>query len=281
VERLRVQWADVVAGVSACRELQVLVLPPIEVEPLFPPGTAFRRLTHLEMSDHAREHPAAAGVMGLWEVMASGGLPALAELSVRLEGRWGEVEEVMTRVVPAFEAVAGTLTHLCLEKSDIEEWLDAGVDVGYELGVAVGKLRRLKDLALDLSQDGRVYRAVAQGLATGEGGLPLPLLWRVWLPRGAIFNVDLLASRVLPSVRVFITCLQDDRAPLMVACALRQAGYRHTWEAQSPFYVWTRVLEVIASCGVVCPGGFLTACPPRWRVSLVQDFDLVALPAIE
>jgi hypothetical protein len=75
VERRRVQWTDVLAGVSACRELQVLVLPHIEVEPLFPTGTAFDRLTHLEISDHEREHPPDAGVMGLWELMASGGLP--------------------------------------------------------------------------------------------------------------------------------------------------------------------------------------------------------------
>jgi hypothetical protein len=37
LERLHVHSADVLAGVSACRELQVLVLPHIEVEPLFPP----------------------------------------------------------------------------------------------------------------------------------------------------------------------------------------------------------------------------------------------------
>jgi hypothetical protein len=77
VERLRVQWADVLAGVCACRELQVLTLPQIEVGPLFPPGTAFYRLTQLEISDHERVHPPDPGVMGLWELMASGGLPAL------------------------------------------------------------------------------------------------------------------------------------------------------------------------------------------------------------
>jgi hypothetical protein len=54
----------------------------IEVEPLFPPGTAFARLTHLEIGDYEREHPPDAGVMGLWELMASGGLPALAKLKV-------------------------------------------------------------------------------------------------------------------------------------------------------------------------------------------------------
>jgi hypothetical protein len=67
VERLRVQWADVLAGVSACRELQVLVLPDIITETLFPPGTAFGRLTHLEICDHKRELPARSrydGAMG-------------------------------------------------------------------------------------------------------------------------------------------------------------------------------------------------------------------------
>jgi hypothetical protein len=118
VERLRVQWADLLAGLSACRELEVLVLPRIETVSLFPPGTAFGRLTHLEISDQEREHPPDAGMMGLWELMASGGLPALAKLSVRLEGRWVGVEEVRSRVVPALEAAAGTLTHLHLEKGD-------------------------------------------------------------------------------------------------------------------------------------------------------------------
>jgi hypothetical protein len=56
MEYLRVQWAGVLAGVSACPELQILALPPIEIEPLFPPGTAFRRLTHLQISDRPREH---------------------------------------------------------------------------------------------------------------------------------------------------------------------------------------------------------------------------------
>jgi hypothetical protein len=84
--------------------------------------------------------------------MASGGLPALAKLSVRFRAEWGGAEEVRTRVAPAFEAVAGTLTHLHLEmhKCDTRGRSDE-VDVGYELGVAIGKLRRLKDLALDLS----------------------------------------------------------------------------------------------------------------------------------
>jgi hypothetical protein len=98
VERLRMQWAGVLTGVSACRELQVLLLPRIEVEPLFPPGTVFARLTHLEISDYERERPPDAGVMGLWEVVEPGGLTALARLSVRFEGRWGGMEEVCVLV---------------------------------------------------------------------------------------------------------------------------------------------------------------------------------------
>jgi hypothetical protein len=194
-EWLRVQWADLLAGVSSCRELHELVLSHNTVEPLFPPGTAFGRLTHLEISDREREHPPDAGVMGLWELMASGGLPALAKLRVEFEGRWGGVEEVRSRVAPALEAMAGTLIQLCLEKADFSvKWRSDEVDVGYELGVAVGKLRRLKDLQFDLFKDGRVYHAFAQGLAASGGGgalspccgglsshgrsRPMPTCWR-------------------------------------------------------------------------------------------------------
>jgi hypothetical protein len=61
------QWADFLVGVSACGELQMLVLPHTKVEPLFPPGTVFVRLVHLEISDSERERQPDAGVMGLWE----------------------------------------------------------------------------------------------------------------------------------------------------------------------------------------------------------------------
>jgi hypothetical protein len=57
------------------------------------------------------------------------------------------------------EAVAGTLTQLCFTS---EYLYGDEVSTGYELGVAMGKLRRLKDLALSLSYDGRIYPAVAQ-----------------------------------------------------------------------------------------------------------------------
>jgi hypothetical protein len=171
---MRVQWADVLAGVSACRELQVLVLPEIVLEPLFPPGTAFGRLTHLETCDDEREHPPDAGVLGLWELMASGGLPALAKLSVTQEG-W-VAPGVRTRVGPAFEAVAGTLTHLHLRMPKYCDIRFDELEVGYELGVAVGKLGRL---TLDLFWDGRAHHATARGLAASGGDRPVPLLRQV------------------------------------------------------------------------------------------------------
>jgi hypothetical protein len=220
------------AGLSACRELEVLILPfHIKVEPMIPPNTAFGRLTHLQISAHERQDPPDAGLVGLWEVMASGGLPALAKLSVRLEGRWMDVEEVKTGVAPAFEAVAGTLTHLCL----ILQEAHAVVGVGYELGVAVGKLRRLKDLALALCHtDGRAYDAFAQGLAASGGDCPLPLLWRVAVTFRVDDHANLLASLLLPSVRVFGSSHYTSHAALLTACALRQAGYQHIWAVDCP-----------------------------------------------
>jgi hypothetical protein len=263
VERLRVHWTDVLAGVSACRELQVLALLRIKVEPLFPPGTAFGRLIHLEIWNHEGRHSPNAGMMGLWELLASGGLPALAKLS--LAGDWECVEEVRTRVVPAFEAVAGTLTHLFLGKSAGQE--NDELDIGYELGLAVGKLRRLKDLALDLSDDGRAYDAVARGLAASGGDHALPLLWRVILPSRVRFNSDLLASLLLQSVRVFRSHHEDSQAALPMACALRRVGYKHTWLTRWIYADGVlvdsgrAVLLAISSCRVLCEDWFNDKVP--------------------
>jgi hypothetical protein len=79
-ERLRVQWADLLASVSSCHELQVLVLPAIMIEPLFPPGTAFVRLTHLEITDYEGELPpdGAVGADGVWGASRPGQAPLMA-----------------------------------------------------------------------------------------------------------------------------------------------------------------------------------------------------------
>jgi hypothetical protein len=253
VERLREEWAGMLACVSACRELQVLVLPEAMIEPLFPPGTAFGRLVCLEIYDELREHPPDAGVMGLWGLMASGGLPALAKLRVVLHGRWGEVKMVKTRVAPALEAVAGTLTHLHLEKSRKGvEWLGEEVDVDYELGVALGKLWRLKDLAIGLFHDGRAYHAVAQGLAVSGGDRPLPLLWRLVLVSRVETNANQVVSLLLPSVRLFhaYCCGGQERTALLIACALRQAGYEHTLLLGRDTKTLAGIFQAVAPCRI-------------------------------
>jgi hypothetical protein len=248
VERLRVQWEDVLTSVSACRELRVLVLPDIMVETLFPPGTAFPRLTHLEIWDRERARPPDAGMVGLWELMASGGLPEMSELSVRLGGRLGGAEEVRSWIAPALEAVADTLVHLHLYKDAQDEWLSDELDVGYELGVAVGKLQRLKSLCPQLSRDGRFYHAFAQGLAASGGDRPLPLLWRLGLESQVERHADLLASLLLPSVRILSSWQSTDKAAILVACALRQAGNKHSRALRSSFS--KDALRVIAQCRV-------------------------------
>jgi hypothetical protein len=209
------------------------------------PGTAFAHLTNLEVSAQGHEHP--PSLVGLWELMASGGLPALAKLKVTLfEPEEGD-EEVRSRVAPALEAVAGTLTHLCFDKSRHHEWSSNEVDVGYELGVAVGKLRRLKDLHLDLSEDGRVYQAFAQGLAASGGGHPLPLLWLVGVAE-VTDNAELVASLLLPSVQVFVSLHEEGRrSALLTACALRQTGYKHSWAVVCESELDDAV-EAIAQC---------------------------------
>jgi hypothetical protein len=263
MDRLRTQLADVLAAVSNCPALEVLVLPYTQVYPFFPRNAVFTRLAHLEIVEPKREHPPGAGTVGLWEVVTSGGLPALAKLRVTIQGDWGGVKEVKTRVAPAFKAVADTLTHLYLdtptsqlENPDYGWWLDALTDVGYELGVAMGKLRRLKDLALTISGgDGRAYDAVAQGLAATGGEDPLPLLWRVVLPRGVETNGDLVARLVLPSVRVFASQCRYDAAPAtLTACALRRIGYRHTWVLgchNTDQLQLQEAMSGVAGCGVV------------------------------
>jgi hypothetical protein len=151
-----------------------------------------------------------------------------------LEGEWGDGEgEMRTRVAPAFEAVAGTLTRLHLTETLSFDSLGDREGMAYELGVAVGKLRRLKELALGLFRHASAYHAVAQGLAASGGGRSLPLLWRLEVTRDIETNADLLASLLLPSVRVFVSSHYTNRALLLLACALRQAGYKHTWAPES------------------------------------------------
>jgi hypothetical protein len=132
-------------------------------------------------------------------------------------------------VAPALEAVAGTLTHLHLEQVvGVPLWRRGDeVEVGYELGVAVGKLRRLKDLALDLSEDGRAYHALPRAwppvggtaLSPCCGGWGAPEVTEQCRPAGEPAPPECAGLRLDRHFR--------RPSALLTACALRQAGYKH------------------------------------------------------
>jgi hypothetical protein len=150
--------------------------------------------------------------------------------------------------------VAGTLTHLNLGKLQYKKWMSDEVAVGYELGVAVGKLRRLKDLALRLSSDGRGYHALTQGLAASGGDRPLPLLWRVGVYSCVEANADLIASLLLPSVRVLVPggFQRQPALLLLTACALRDVGFKHTVvPSEDDKKLFEGMLRAIAPCCII------------------------------
>jgi hypothetical protein len=99
-----------------------------------------------------------------WDIVADGRLPALATLDIREPDKilW-EQGEAGGRWACALEAVGGTLRRLTLAAAWGGPDLPAGAR--YELGVAIGKLRRLRYLHLNIFRDGRDYMAVGRGVA--------------------------------------------------------------------------------------------------------------------
>jgi hypothetical protein len=195
------------------------------VDSAFPPGSArWPRLTRLEVVSQNPRYPSNEPPQGLWEVVALGGIPSLASLSVDFGPEW-TADEVEARWRPAFEAVAGTLAHLRLSTSHVCE-----APVLYELGVAVGKLWRLGTLDMRLRPHRVAFTSVGDGLAaSGEEGAgpPCPLLWRVTC--GGMGEWDTVEGLILPSVRVIRYVDYSWERCLDVAFDLRRMGYRHTW----------------------------------------------------
>jgi hypothetical protein len=148
--------------------------------------------------------------------------------------------------------VAGTLTHLDLEVSCADAWLTDG-GVWYEVGLAMGKLRRLRGLALDLGRDGRAYYNVGEGMAAGGGDRPLPSLWRVSVISNVKTHADLLASLLLPRVEMFKSYHLCTRAAVLIACAMRQKGYRRTWGVEGPPEVEEIARAIAPRCRLVGP----------------------------
>jgi hypothetical protein len=149
----------------------------------------------------------------VWGTMADGRLPALASPSISDSGKgWG-------RLPRALEAVAGTLMSLSITGRAPDD-LPAGA--WYELGAAIGKLRRLRYLQLHVSSDGRDYHALGRGLAASGGCPKLAGIDLVGFAR----KVDWLAyepSLILPSVRnLSVSGGSTEEEALLFACCLVQ-----------------------------------------------------------
>jgi hypothetical protein len=157
-----------------------------------------------------------------WDAVADGRLPALATLSLKNLYQLS-LGDGVGRLARAFEAVAGTLKSLTLSGLSGAD-LPAGAC--YELGAAIGKLRRLKSLCASLT-DGRDYHAMGRGMASSGG---CPELFQVRL-QGLKGNVDWLSlepSLMVPSVRdLYIGGRGTEEEALLLCCGLVQMGYRH------------------------------------------------------
>jgi hypothetical protein len=145
-----------------------------------------------------------------------------------LEGEEEEEEEEEEGLLAsALEGVARTLRRLTVEGL---WWPDApeGDGASYELGAAIGRLRRLQYLSIDLSSTGgRAYQAVGRGLAD-SGGCPELFELRVG---GLSKEIDCLTyepSLIVPSVRyLHIRAACSDNEALLLGCSLVQVGYKY------------------------------------------------------
>jgi hypothetical protein len=137
----------------------------ILVSPMNPACPNFLRIISLSLGGF-RDHTNFTSPA--WDLLANERLPALTTLELNGRGMSLEASEGVCRLGRALAAVAGTLQRLTIKSTDSAEQPD---EACYELGAAIGKLRRLRYLSLRLSEDGRSYHAVARGLAA-SGGCP-------------------------------------------------------------------------------------------------------------
>jgi hypothetical protein len=210
-----------VAGLTSCCDtLEVLKCPWAVFSALPATCPTFLRLTELDLDEKYE----AGDLSGAWEIVADGRLPALARLSVK--GFKGlACVQGNGRLARALEAVGGTLRRLTL--SSLGEVQDPPAEACYELGAAIGKLRRLAHLKLNLFSDGRDYHAVGRGGADSGG---CSQLFKVAID-GPSKNIDWVTSEpslVVPSVReLHIAGRGTEEELLLLCCGLVQAGYKH------------------------------------------------------
>jgi hypothetical protein len=214
--------------VSCCDTLEVLHCPGAVFSSLPAASPAFPRLNELRL-----EGGASVVTTGLpaCVMMADGRLPALASLEIKdllSAVLWGPGGALEARPL---EGVAGTLRRLSLRAGSLRAGSPAGAS--YELGLAIGKLRRLRYLELNLFRDGRDYHAVARGMAA-SGGCPQLSEVVIGQPPEAAMdglsrNADWLAlepSLIVPSVRdLCIRGCGTEEEALLLCCGLVQAGH--------------------------------------------------------
>jgi hypothetical protein len=222
--------------VSCCATLEVLHCPWSVFSALPATCPAFPRLNELAL--HGSDDEAIDLASPAWGVVANGRLPALATLdiysettfkwSARSEGEGLQATEAVLLLARAFEAVAGTLKLLALFSGYGAGEDDLLAGACYELGAAIGKLRRLRHLELFLNgHDGRAYHAVGRGGAASGG---CPELFTVEIG-GLHKNVDWLTyepSLIVPSVRdLSISGRGTEEEALLLCCGLVQMGCKH------------------------------------------------------
>jgi hypothetical protein len=213
---------------SCCDTLEVLHCP-WNVLSAFPASCPrFTRLNELHLNGYSKAISCSSTA---WSVMANGRLPALATLVLETTCRslWAEgQEEGGCRLADAFEALGGTLEGLrvgdfgCVHMSD---------GASYELGGAIGKLRRLKSLQLTLNDGGavRTHHGVGRGLAASGGCPELRKLWLHLVSNLSDFFLE--PSLIVPSVRDFrIAALCTEEEALLLCCGLVQVGYKHSFD---------------------------------------------------
>jgi hypothetical protein len=175
-----------------------------------------------------------------WDVMASGRLPALATFKIDSDGElsWLPVDEweggegrlaraFRKRLARAFEAVGGSLKRLTFLQRRPSRGHRMPTGAWYELGTAIGKLRNLRYLHVDLFTDGRDLRDVGQGMAASGG---CPQLSEILLHH-IESNLDCVAykpSLIVPSVRdLSIWGCGTEEEVLLCCCGLVQMGPMH------------------------------------------------------
>jgi hypothetical protein len=163
-------------------------------------------------------------------------MPALASLRiVSTQGvTWGKGEEGgegTGRLVRAFEAVGPTLRRLILRACcgegavPVPGALPAGA--ASQLGLAIGKLQRLRCLDLELSKEGRDYKDIARGMAA-SGGCPELFELRVATLESHVGSFLSKPSLIVPSVRdLIILAIGTEEEALLLCCGLVQMGYKH------------------------------------------------------